>query len=106
MPESGRQHDEQHPARLQRRHLLFSIAAAIRAGLHFCQPNNPFRGSVSMPATLTIRDESLSGESLHEWALEVLTEKLTVRELIRGRVYQEVQDHNLRNGDVFRGFIQ
>jgi hypothetical protein len=59
-----------------------------------------------MPATLTIRDETLSGEPLHEWALEVLTEKLTVRELIRGRVYQEVQDHNRKTGDVFRGFIQ
>jgi len=59
-----------------------------------------------MTSTLTIRDESLSGESLHEWSLEVFTEKLTVRELIRSRVYQEVQDHNRKNNDVFRGFIQ
>jgi hypothetical protein len=60
-----------------------------------------------MTGTLSIRDETLSGESLHEWSLEVLTEKLTVRELIRSRVYQEVQDHNLRNNiEVYRGFIQ
>jgi hypothetical protein len=59
-----------------------------------------------MSATLTIRDETLSGESLSEWALEVLTERLTVRELIRGRVYQEVQDFNRKRADVFRGFIQ
>jgi len=59
-----------------------------------------------MPETLTIRDETLSGEPLREWALQVLTERLTVRELIRSRVYQEVQDHNARRGDVFQGLIQ
>src|SRR5262245_51103976 len=55
---------------------------------------------------LTIRDETLNGESLHEWALEVLTEKLTVRELIRSRVYQEAQDYKRKHGDVFRGLGQ
>jgi hypothetical protein len=59
-----------------------------------------------MSATLTIRDETISGESLGQWALEVLTERLTVRELIRGRVYQEVQDFNRQRADVFRGLIQ
>jgi hypothetical protein len=59
-----------------------------------------------MSATLTIRDETLGGESLTEWALEVLTERITVREMIRSRIYQEVQDFNRTNADVFRGFIQ
>ena len=59
-----------------------------------------------MSMTLTIRDESLNGESLGELVLEMLTEKVTVRELIRSRVYQEVQDFNLKNHQVFRGFIQ
>jgi hypothetical protein len=59
-----------------------------------------------MSATLTIRDETLSGESLREWALEVMTERLTVRELIRSRVYQEVQDYNLKQGQVFHGLVQ
>lgn len=59
-----------------------------------------------MAATLTIRDESLGGDTLREWALEVLTERLTVRELIRSRVYQEVQDYNARQGPVFQGLIQ
>lgn len=59
-----------------------------------------------MPATLTIRDETLSGQPLHEWALEVLTEPLSVRELIRGRVYQEVQDHNHRQASEFRGLVR
>lgn len=59
-----------------------------------------------MPATLIIRDETPGGEPLHDWVLEVTTERMTVRELIRSRVYQEVQDHNLRNADVFRGMVQ
>jgi hypothetical protein len=59
-----------------------------------------------MSATLTIRDETLSGEPLREWVLELPDEKITVRELIRSRVYQEVQDYNLRQGPVFQGLIQ
>ena len=59
-----------------------------------------------MSGTLTIRDETLSGEPLREWALEVLAEKMTIRELIRSRVYQEVQDYNLRCGSVFQGLVQ
>jgi hypothetical protein len=60
-----------------------------------------------MAATLTIRDETLGNTAaLHEWALEVLTERLTVRELIRSRVYQEVQDHNRRQSPEFRGLVQ
>ena len=59
-----------------------------------------------MSATLTIRDEALGGGSLSEWALDVLTERITVRELIRSRVYQEVQDYNRSRADVFRGLIQ
>jgi len=58
-----------------------------------------------MAATLTIRDENLSGESLRAWALEVTTERLTVRELIRSRVYQEVQDYNQQCGQVFHGLV-
>ena len=59
-----------------------------------------------MPATLTIRDETPDGEALSEWALDVLTERITVRELIRSRVYQEVQDYNRSRADVFRGLVQ
>ena len=45
--------------------------------------------------TLTIRDEELAGTTIHEFSLDFLTEHITVRELIRSRVYQEVQDHNV-----------
>ncbi len=57
-------------------------------------------------ATVTIRDEALGGDGLREWALEVMTERMTVRELIRGRVYQEVQDYNRGQGPVFQGLVR
>lgn len=45
---------------------------------------------------LTIRDETGSGKITHELSLDVLDETITVRELIRSRVYQEVDEHNRR----------
>jgi hypothetical protein len=59
-----------------------------------------------MATTLLIRDESLSGTAPREWSLDFLNECITVRELIRGRVYQEVQDYNLRQPEQFRGLVQ
>ncbi len=59
-----------------------------------------------MSATLAIRDENLQGQSLREWTLDVLTERMTVRELIRSRVYQEVQDYNVRQGQEYQGLVQ
>ena len=45
---------------------------------------------------LTIRDETANGSVTHELTLDVLDETITVRELIRSRVYQEVDEHNRR----------
>ncbi|MEZ6128649.1 MAG: hypothetical protein R3C59_08190 [Planctomycetaceae bacterium] len=62
-----------------------------------------------MNATLTIRDETLTGQATHEWSLDFLTERVTIRELIRSRVYQEVQDYHVRQqsgGNDFRGLVQ
>ena len=58
-----------------------------------------------MPSTLSLRDETATGQTLHQWSLEFLTERISVRELIRSRVYQEVQDYQQCNLDVFRGLI-
>jgi hypothetical protein len=52
---------------------------------------------------LTIRDESTDGKTTGETVVEFLTERITVEELIRGRVYQEVQDYNQRKPDRFQG---
>jgi hypothetical protein len=60
-----------------------------------------------MPVTVTIRDETTAGHVYHESPLELPSERTTVRELIRERVYQEVQDFNrAQNERVFRGLVQ
>ncbi len=61
-----------------------------------------------MSVTLTIRDETSSGQTLGELSLDFLNERITIRELIRSRVYQEVQDYNLRRAQngVFHGLVQ
>ncbi|QOY85698.1 hypothetical protein [Paludibaculum fermentans] len=56
---------------------------------------------------LCIRDETPSGQSLHEVSVEFLTERITVRELIRERVHQEVRAFNRRDdGKAFQGLVQ
>lgn len=62
--------------------------------------------------TLTVRDETTGSPSSAAnlpgapIELEFLTERITVRELIRERVYQEVQDHNRRQPGEFRMLVQ
>ena len=48
-----------------------------------------------MAATLTLRDETLTGTPDAAWSLEFLTDRITVADLIRERVYQEVADANV-----------
>ena len=63
----------------------------------------------AVSATLMIRDETPTGEPVHEFPLEFPNERITVRELIRERVYQEVSEYNFRSrreGGSFRGLVQ
>lgn len=65
-----------------------------------------------MAAVLQIRDESTTpGVDDHVFEIEFPTETVTVRELIRARIYQEVDDFNrgLANGTPcgrFRGLVR
>ena len=59
-----------------------------------------------MAATLTIHDESATGETLLELTLTVSAERITVRDLIRQRVWHEVEEYNRRKPDTFRGLVQ
>jgi hypothetical protein len=59
-----------------------------------------------LPPTLTIHDESASGETLLELTLDVCAERITVRDLIRERVRHEVEEYNRRKPDTFRGLVQ
>jgi hypothetical protein len=58
---------------------------------------------------LTIRDETTAGSETNRFTLEFPTERITIRDLIRERVYQEVQDYNREKahaGGTFRGLVQ
>ncbi len=59
-----------------------------------------------MATTVTLYDETLFGERRNALTLEFLTERVTVRELIRRRVYEEVREYNLEAGEIFRGLVQ
>ena len=57
---------------------------------------------------LTIHDETASGKILNGLTLDLLDETISVRELIRSRVYQEVQDYNRKRANQtqeFRGLV-
>lgn len=55
---------------------------------------------------LVVHDATASGETTRTFTLEDLTERMTVRELIRARIYQEVQDHNRSSRELFHGLVQ
>jgi hypothetical protein len=62
-----------------------------------------------MSTTLKIRDEttfSLSDDDDRSFTLDVPEQRITVRDLIRARVYQEVREHNLDQPEYFHGLIQ
>jgi hypothetical protein len=46
--------------------------------------------------TLTVRDETTGGETLAALEMQLAAEEVTVRELIRARVHQEVREHNAK----------
>ncbi|HZW10185.1 MAG TPA: hypothetical protein VFF69_09810 [Phycisphaerales bacterium] len=63
--------------------------------------------------TVTIRDESLGAampratdQAGGGLVLDFLTERVTVREVIRARVYQEVDDYNRRRPEHFQGLVE
>ena len=57
-------------------------------------------------AIVTFVDETTAGERGAGWELEVAEERLTVGELIRRRVFQEVAEYNARTPRVFQGLVQ
>ena len=59
-----------------------------------------------MLVTITIKDETTTGDVYGQIPLEFPSESITVRELIRERVYQEVQDFHRQQGAVFKGLVQ
>jgi len=60
-----------------------------------------------MPATLTLRDETATGDVVGTRTLGFLAEEITVRELITRRVAEEVREHNRAPADrAFSGLVR
>ncbi|HSK84607.1 MAG TPA: hypothetical protein VK902_14610 [Rubrobacter sp.] len=62
-----------------------------------------------MSTTLKIRDETTfnpAGDEERGFTIDVVDERITVRELIRTRVYREVRDYNLDQPEYFHGLVQ
>jgi hypothetical protein len=55
---------------------------------------------------LTVRDGTTAGETLAALELQLDAERLTVAELIRARVHQEVRAHNAARSGRFTGLVQ
>lgn len=61
-----------------------------------------------MLTELLIRDETTAslGKAEHTFTVHVSGERISIRELIRQRVYQEVEEFNSRQPAVFRMLVQ
>lgn len=57
-------------------------------------------------ATVTFRDETATGKPINELEIVGLPERMTVRELIRLRIREEVARHNAGPGGRFNGLVR
>lgn len=55
--------------------------------------------------TITIVDESMQ-DGKRAWSLDILDETISLREIIRRRIYQEVTEYNARRPEIFQGLVQ
>jgi hypothetical protein len=56
-------------------------------------------------ATLTIHDRTATGRPVDELTIEGLPDRITVRDLIRTRVREEVARYNLKPIELYRGLV-
>ena len=59
-----------------------------------------------MMTKVRVCDQTTAGDTTGEYVFDLLSERISVRELIRSRVYQEVQDYNLKKPKRFQGLVQ
>lgn len=55
---------------------------------------------------MTIHDETTAGSILNQVKLKLSSESISVAELIRTRVYQEVNEYNQKKPEYYRGLVQ
>jgi hypothetical protein len=72
---------------------------------HYCGEIRPSTEG-AMSTTLMVHDQTAAGDTIHSLPLEFPSDRITVRDLIRERVYQEVHDYNRKSEPAFRGLIQ
>ncbi len=58
-----------------------------------------------MPIAVALRDETTLGETTNEIVVEFPTEKVTIRDLIRNRVFTEVISYNEKEPEYFKGLV-
>jgi hypothetical protein len=63
-------------------------------------------GDYGEATLMTIVDATPSGQTLRRFTLDSLTERVTAREIIRARIWQEVHDYNRECDGQFRGLVQ
>ncbi|MFD0560203.1 hypothetical protein FB566_4201 [Stackebrandtia endophytica] len=56
--------------------------------------------------TIAFVDETTAGGRGDAWHLEIFEEELSLRELIRRRVFQEVAEYNAETPELFTGLVQ
>ena len=56
--------------------------------------------------TLTIKDETASGDILNEIRIKVENERTTLKDIITARVLTEVESYNSSKPEYFKGLIQ
>ncbi len=59
-----------------------------------------------MAISLTVHDETLFGVKNEALSLDFLNETITVQELIRERIYEEVRQYNAAQPNYFQGLVQ
>lgn len=59
-----------------------------------------------MSYILTITDETAGGKILNEVKLSLANELTTVKEIIKARVYAEVETYNNKMPEYFKGLVQ
>lgn len=79
-----------------------------RIGYTLCVDSPTSYGGLDFAAMALVAlvDETTSGDRSDAWHLEVFEERLTLREVIRRRVFQEVTEHNATSALIFRGLVQ
>ncbi|MFF5487189.1 hypothetical protein ACFY7Y_34090 [Streptomyces virginiae] len=55
---------------------------------------------------VTFVDETTAGGRSEGWGLDMAEERLTLRELIRRRIFQEVAEYHAKRPEVFHGLVR